>query len=408
MKSTLSIGIGAALIGASALAATHEIDVMTQNQYLGADLTPALNAATAQPFDDAAAAAFNAAVVGVLRTIAANRPAQRVEALAEQIERRRPDVVGLQEAYEFACLPDPGAREVPGKGCDDPSIKAAFTDHLQDTAAALRGKYVVAGKVTNLKIDVIPFTINGVTAILAFADRDAILVRKGLPAKWVDFGPTGTGTCAKPSDQGCNYLTSPDELSTPLGPIKIERGFLAVDLRVKGRDYRVFNTHLEQRLLAPGLDATRLLQVGQAWELAGAALGTWNGGKTVIVVGDLNSAPVDTIPVPPYPAYLPWAPSLPVAPPYWIFAGNGFTDAWTLRHGNRHDEGFTCCQAEDLRNRKSQLYERIDIIFSLTRPSQVIEMKVLGERMGDKTRPPGHGGLWPADHAAVAAELHFD
>jgi len=402
MTRLLSLGVGVALFGASTLLAAHEIDVMTQNQYLGADLTPALQAATADPFDPAA---FNAAVVDTLRKMAASRPAERSRALAAQIAQRQPDVVGLQEVYEFACLPFPGVPEVAGRGCDDASIRAAFGNRLQDTADALQGRYVVAGRVTNLKIDAIPFTIDGFPAVLAFADRDAMLVRQGLPASWVNLSPTGT--CTRPVEQGCNYLTSPGPLATPLGAITIERGFMAVDLRVRGRDYRVFNTHLEQRLLAPSQPQTRLLQVGQAYELLGAALGTWDGQRTVIVVGDLNSAPVDTIPVPPYPATLPWAPALPVVPPYQVFAGNGFSDAWTLSPG-RAEDGFTCCQAEDLLNPRSQLYERIDMVFTLQRPAAVRQMKRLGDSVGDRLRPPGHGGLWPSDHAALAATLAFD
>jgi hypothetical protein len=92
--------------------------------------------------------------------------------------------------------------------------------------------------------------------------------------------------------------------------------------------------------------------------------------------------------------------------PYQIFSSNGFTDAWTMRP--RADSGLTCCQAEDLANRRSDLYERIDMIFSFTRPSHVLNMKLLGNTMGDKTRPPGNGGLWPSDHAALAAKLKFN
>jgi endonuclease/exonuclease/phosphatase family metal-dependent hydrolase len=376
-----------------------DIDVMTQNQYLGAELAPVLDAATASPFDSAA---FSAAVVDALRMIAANHPAERVRALADEINRRGPDVVGLQEAYMFDCLPYPEYPTLPGMGCDDPTIKHAFTDHLEGTAAALHGRYVVAGRVTNLRVDALPFSVNGYPALLALADRDAILVRRGLQATWVDFGPIAS--CRK-SDQGCNYATAPPPLSTPLGSIAIERGFLAVDLKVHGQAYRVFNTHLEQRLLAPGLPETRLLQVGQAYELLGTVMGTWDGVKKVIVVGDINSSPVDTIPVPPYPVTLPWAPGLPVAPPYRVFTAT-LIDAWL---GQRHaGDGLSCCQAEDLSNRRSQLTERIDMIFSLVRPARISDAELLGDDMGDRIRLPGHGGLWPSDHAAVAARLHFD
>jgi endonuclease/exonuclease/phosphatase family metal-dependent hydrolase len=289
-------------------------------------------------------------------------------------------------------------------GCDDPSIKGAFTDHLRDTAAALRGQYVVAGQVTNFNVVGIPFLVNGYPALLSVADRDAILVRRELQAAWVNFA--ALAACAKPSDQGCNYQTAPPPLPTPAGAIAIERGFLAVDVSVRGQAYRVFNTHLEQRLLAPSLPETRLLQVGQAYELLGTALGTWDGAKKLIVLGDMNSAPGDVIPIPPYPATLPWASALPVVPPYGVFTFNGFSDAWTLRP--HAPDGFSCCQAEDLSNRRSRLSERIDMIFAWPRPSRVEDVRLLGHREG-RPAPNVRGGvLWPSDHAAVAATLHFD
>ena len=188
------------------------------------------------------------------------RPAERARALASEIAKRNPAVVGLQEAYKLECMPYPGVPEAPGMGCDNPTVRSAFRDRLQDTVSALLGDYVVAGKVTNLQIAAIPFFVDGYPAVLAIADRDAILVRKGLNASWVDFA--SLGACAKPSDQGCNYQTAPPPLSTPMGTIAIERGFLAVDVTVKGRPYRVFNTHLEQRLLAPDQPESRMLQVG--------------------------------------------------------------------------------------------------------------------------------------------------
>ena len=400
MKPTLSRRIALALLAMSGAALAADIDVMTQNQYLGADLTPVLDAATAQPFDPAA---FNTELVATLGRIAATRPAERVRALADQILQRRHDVVAIQEAYAFGCQAWPGVPQQAGQGCLDPTVRAAFTDHLADTQAALRGRYYLAGRVTEMNIPAIPFMVNGVPALLSVTDRDAIFVRHGVPAKAVDF--SATGHCAKPSDQGCNYQTAPPPQVTPAVTIALERGFLAADVRLHGQTWRVFNTHFEQRLLAPSLPETRLLQVGQAYELLGAVLGSWDGVKKVLVLGDFNSAPGDTIPVPPYPATLPWAPKLTVVPPYQVFAGAGFTDVWTLRHPAA--PGLTCCQDEDLLNRHSALHERIDMIFSLSLPSCVEDLRLLGNTPGDKTRRPGHGGLWPSDHAAVAARLLF-
>ena len=392
MKAIFSSILGVVLLGSASLTAAADINVMTQNQYVGADLGAVLAAATADPFDPDA---FNAAVVDALSKIAAARPADRARALASEIAKRNPEVVGLQEAYKLECMPYPGVPEAPGMGCDNPKVKGAFRDRLQDTVSALLGDYVVAGKVTNLQVDAIPFFVDGYPAVLAIADRDAILVRKKLTASRVDF--VSLGACAKPSDQGCNYQTAPPPLPTPLGTIAIERGFLAVDVVVKGRAYRVFTTHLEQRLLAPDQPESRMLQVGQALELAQIARSTWDGTTPLIIVGDINSDPRDTIPSPPYPMD---------TPPYAVFTQTyGFTDAWTMRAGG--GDGLTCCEAEDLMNRRTDAYERIDMIYSYPRPARVVDMKLLGENIGDKTIPPGNGGLWPSDHAALAARLFF-
>jgi endonuclease/exonuclease/phosphatase family metal-dependent hydrolase len=329
-----------------------------------------------------------------LQKIAATRPGERARALADEIVQRRPDVVGLQEAYKFECMPL-SAGQPAGVNCSHPALEGAFTDHLTDTVAALGGRYTLAGKVTQLNIALpkgIPFTTDGIHyAMLGLADRDAILVRRGIPAV-----PVVVPGC-RVSDQGCNYYDAPVGPPTlTLGSltIAIERGYVAVDVTVGKQGYRIFNTHLEQRLLAPSQPATRLLQVLQAQELLQASLTPVD--RKVIVVGDFNSDPRDTI------AEFPGTPT-----PYQIFTLlGGFTDVWAARR--RADDGFTCCQAEALTNRKSELSERIDMIFSLTPPRRVSEVKLLGEKMGDKTRPPGRDGLWPSDHAALAAELEFE
>jgi hypothetical protein len=69
--------------------------------------------------------------------------------------------------------------------------------------------------------------------------------------------------------------------------------------------------------------------------------------------------------------------------------------------------GYSCCQQDDLSNHKSQLRERIDVIFSKEAPSKVKKARVLGAKVSDKTSPRGHG-LWPSDHGSVAAEFQFE
>jgi len=401
MRRTLTTIIAAAsLLGAASLACAADIDVMTQNQYFGTNLAPVLKAATAQPFDPAA---FNAAVVSALTKIAASRPAERVKMHAANIAQRNPDVVGLQEVHKFVCMPI--TPQVADQGCEHPSLKAAFTDHLADTLLALDGRYVEVARVTNLRIDLpqgIPFSTDGFSlAMVGLADRDAILVRAGVATKAVNLPALIGCRESSPLGQGCNFDNGgfgPPTFTFPTGQkIAVERGYLAVDAKVRGQDYRVFNTHLEERLLVGLLPETRLLQVFQAGELIGAAMNAFPAKGELIVVGDFNSDPTD-------PLIEFGGATYPT--PYMIFANGGFTDTWTMRP--QPGTGFSCCQAEDLSNRTSALFERIDLIWSVGRPSRVVDMKLLGNTMGDKTRPPGNGGLWPSDHAAVAAKLFFD
>lgn len=362
-------------------AGAADIKVMTQNQYLGADLTPVLAATTPEE--------FNAAMVDALQTIAANRPAERVKALAANIAKEQPAVVGLQEVYVFACMDYPFT--APGTGCTDPAIAGAFSDHLLGTLSALGPDYAATAMVVNLDIPALPFMVNGVPALLSVVDRDVILTRSSLGGAAVDytvFQPAGI--CVKPSAEGCRYsnvATAP----TPLGPISVERGFAAVDVSVDGKLYRVVNTHLEQQQPDPANPLSQALQAAQAAELLAVLSFTTPAERSLIVLGDMNSAPEHVA-------------SIPVLTPYQQFVGAGYADAWMLRPG--HHAGHTCCQVEDLSNHQAALYERIDMLFAREIPQRVKKARVVGGTVAAKTSPPGRG-LWPSDHGSVSAELQY-
>jgi len=365
--------LAVATLAAAGTASSADIDVMTQNQYLGADIAPLIAAIGTEGFNDA--------VVTALRQIAANRSQERFTALAALITKRQPHLVGLQEVWEFRCIP--AVPELGGYPCNDPSIAGAFNDHLAGTLAALAPRYRDAGYVQNFAIssfDVypgIPFFVNGVPAFLQVQDRDVILARSDVATTNVPL------PCARPSEDGCNF-----DVDLPLGPLgSVERGFLAVDVTIGGMDYRFFNTHLEVQgnALIPGE-----VQAAQAFQLIGTALGTTPPDRRLIIVGDTNSSPND----PPS--------SLPT--PYMLFAAAGFYDVWDLRPGAA--SGLSCCQLEDLSNKVSVLDQRIDYIYTREMPLKVKDVRLLGEVAADKTRPPGRG-LWPSDHASVAGRLQY-
>jgi endonuclease/exonuclease/phosphatase family metal-dependent hydrolase len=372
-----------------------EIKVMTQNQYPGADLTPLLTATPAE---------FNGVLVSVLEKIAASRFHDRAQRQAAQIAKERPHVVALQEAWRFDCQ-DLTPQTPKRRGCNDPMIAGAFVDQLKETLSALKAqgmKYKAVASVKNVDVSAvqipgfpagIPFDINGFPALLNTSDRDVILTRSDVHARPVNF----KNVCPdRISLDGCNYQVV-IKAPIPGGPadgLPIERGFAAADAKVDGKSYRFVTTHLEVREPVPGNPLSQYYQAAQAAELIQTLQATMPQDKSqLVLLGDMNSSPKDNEEI------------QGIIPPYVQFLEAGYTDEWTLR---RHvTPGYTCCQAEELLNKKSELYERIDLIFSLQEPAWVEDMRVVGTRQSDKTLPFAGPRLWPSDHGGVAAELRF-
>jgi hypothetical protein len=390
----LLIATALLLLSESPLRAQDEISVMTQNQYLGADLTPVI--AAPDPI------AFNGAVLDALAQAAANDFLVRAELLAEQIADRRPHLVGLQEVHKFVCTDlSPPA---PGQGCDDPDIAGAFNDHLPlttDALAVLGETYTVGASVQNLDIT-IPIDIDfdaSLDILVTVTDRDVILLRDDVASAPVPYSVF----CNRPSADtgpGCNYSVVAQPV-TAVGPINIERGWVGVDVTVGDTDYRFVNTHLEVMDLDPTNPLSPFFQAAQAFELLGVLAASTPPNRSLIVVGDINSSPEDLI----IPGPLPLPPPFNdgIFPPHMQFIDAGYMDVWTLRPGDTSE--FTCCQFSDLSNHQSILDERIDMIFSLDIPDKVKKTRVLGDEVSAKSAP---FGLWPSDHAQVTATLLFE
>ncbi len=100
MNKSIFLAIVILLAPVGALGADKaDITVMTQNQYLGATLTPIVTAGDP--------VSFNLAVINALLSIADNNLPERVQALAETIADKNPHLVGLQEVFSFGCIPNP-------------------------------------------------------------------------------------------------------------------------------------------------------------------------------------------------------------------------------------------------------------------------------------------------------------
>jgi endonuclease/exonuclease/phosphatase family metal-dependent hydrolase len=368
----------------------HTIKVITQNQYPGADLTPLLTASDST--------AFNAALVSVLKKIADSRFHDRVQRQAAQIAKDHPHVVALQEAWRFDCtdLLSP----IAGKGCNDPEIAGAFVDQLKETLSALKAQgvhYKAVASVKNLDVsDIhlpdfppgIPFQINEIPVLLNTIDRDVILVRNDIKARAVNFKKVCP---AKISFDGCNYQQV--VIAQLPGPIAlpIQRGFVAADVKVGDKNYRVVNTHLEVREPDPTNSLSRFYQSAQASELIATLKTTTPQGKYLLVLGDMNSSPDDIE-------------ANGMVPPYDQFVDAGYIDGWLQTY--QHTPGYTCCQEEELL-KPSNLYERIDFVFSRKVPKWVKDIHIVGIKPWDKTLSSTGPRLWPSDHGGVSAELRF-
>jgi endonuclease/exonuclease/phosphatase family metal-dependent hydrolase len=372
------------LLGAPVSAAlANSLTVMTQNQFLGADLGPVLQA-VGTPQQDAV-------LTATLAQMAANNFPLRAHALAEQICDQQPHVVGLQEVFLFAL-----------NGCTMPSCGAPlpFRDHLQVLMAALGaqcGNYVVAASVKHTDV---AQAVAGVGTI-RFADRDVLLTRMDVAFTPVPFNgavcaPTADSGVAGVPVSGCPYHTL-----LPLPPTiggAVVRGYVGVDVLVEDVPYRVVTTHLEVMFPGPSPESM-VFQAAQATELLTVlSIFPQPLGTRLVVLGDFNSSPDDAangaLPfVPPYTQFTTGVDlaGAPLAAPY--------TDAWEVRPS--HQPGFTCCHAADLSIRQVAHQERIDFIFALDAPRKV-KARVLGDKPSDRI-----GGLWPSDHCTVAAELRF-
>jgi endonuclease/exonuclease/phosphatase family metal-dependent hydrolase len=272
-----------------------KLTVMTRNLYLGADLTPALQANTVDQ-------AVNAGGEIVNQVHATKFPSVRAAAIAAEIKKRKPDLVGLQEAAWWrtgpvdlnAALGSPVASQTDPQGGD------FLTDLLKQLNKKKKGKKGSAKKKPALRYALavvkpefdfeLPVNDNGQGNGLAGADhnerltmRDAILVRKGVGVK---FNHPTSGTF--------NTLLR-ETLAGGARTVDVTRGWTAIDVKARGRSFHFVNTHLEA-FDSQGNNQTNQgtslgkgdIRAAQAAQLVGPG-GAANSRRPVILLGDMNS-----------------------------------------------------------------------------------------------------------------------
>lgn len=331
----------------------HEVKVMVRNLYFGADLGPAV-AATSVP-------EFIGAVTGIFATVQGGAPSARVAAIAEEIADAKPDLVGLQEVALWRS-------QLPADFAAAPNATTVEFDFLQLVLAELaaRGEdyEVVAVHVTN-DIEAPALTPAGPCCReIRLTDREVILVRAG----------HGRRDPIKLSNVQEGTFAAQLPFVLPGGLVYVQkRGWLSVDVRLRGTQFRFITSHLEAEPTAP-------VQVQQGQEIVAGPAAT---RLPVIFVCDCNSRADGT-----------------GTATHADLLGAGFEDAWSERHP--HAPGLTCCQDENLRNEVSNFDRRIDLIM-LPGHGDVLHARVVGDEPDDRAAD----GLWPSDHAGVVARIRF-
>ena len=282
--------------------------------------------------------------------------AARAEAIADEIDRTGPDLVGLQEVSGW---------QTSGPATVAPSQD--FLDVLQAALAARGLDYSVASTSVNAVIGPVPLispcasTTVG-ACLLTFIDRDVILVnqdtrrlrwwnpRWGTYQEQLEFTPPVTGA----------------------RKVSFSRGWASIDGKFRGRPFHFVTTHLE----TAGTAVPAAIQQQQAQEfLAGPAFGP----GADLVVGDFNSAADGS-----------------TTPTYGLLTVR-LRDAWSVR---RRAPGYTCCQESTLTNPTSEFSRRIDLV--LVHGAKPLAARRVGTRP-ISTIPP----LWASDHAGVVADVRL-
>lgn len=328
-------------------AGNRVVTVMTQNVYNGVDAQLAA-VPTAMNFPDL----VQKVAAVYLGYFARNFP-ERAAAIAAAVAVTRPALIGLQEAVLVRT-------QVPPDGPATPATTVAL-DYVQILLNALAAR--------GLHYEVVVQSVNfdaELPSALGFdvrhTDREVILARTDLKVADLKLSNAQAG----------NFVAN-CTISGPLtGPITFRRGWVAVDAKIRGKSFRLVSTHLDVGCPPSGF----AVQQAQAAELLSGPAAT---NLPVVLVGDLNS------------------PGDGSGTTYNNLIAAGFADA-AVAGGSGSVP--TCCQDPDLLNAASTLTERIDHV--LFRGNFAVSgADVLGDEQADRTM----SGLWPSDHAGVAATL---
>ena len=351
------VSASAAQAGAIGVGGPRSIDTMAVNLYFGGGTERVL---TLDPTDPGFITNLIATVTGVYYEVIASQPQVRLEAVADRIRERMPDLVSLEEV-SLLRVQSPGDIVVGGT---TPATTVVF-DYLQilTNALAARGAaYTVAASVNEIDVEM-PMLNLGTGSIddARWTDRDVILVRTDLPR----------GQLRVSHPQSGNFT---NVIQIPTLGISVLRGWCSVDVFLRGQTFRYICTHLEEETVPQ-------LQVLQAQELLGGPAKT---RLPVVITGDFNSDPLHR----------------DGSLAYDVFTAANYRDAWAVLNPLDPAGGLTWGHDEFLADPNTLFDRRIDFVFYRGSSFVSIQAEPIDMTL-DRTQPP----LWASDHAALAVEL---
>ncbi|MGI9020909.1 MAG: endonuclease/exonuclease/phosphatase family protein [Solirubrobacterales bacterium] len=387
----IAAGMAAFTVPTLAQAAPPEgrVKVMTRNLYLGASLSPALEAA------DTAALAF--ATTGIWNTVQYTDFPQRAKLLAEEIAENKPDLVGLQEVTTYR--EDVIDEQIDENGPDPGDPLNNVQDGPFTPATAVRYDFLKS-LMRELRKDGADYRVV-ITAREADVEVPATDRDKRLTMRDVILAREGAGVKTNLEDRGRydNLL----EISAAGGAldVTVDRGWAFAEANVRGTKFRFLNTHLEA--FGDADQPAGQLRESQAEELiasfppaAKPGPATYqSAGMPVVAVGDFNSDD-DTVSGDDQLAYN----ALTSGP-------NALTERSTLGGV----ENSCCFEAvtidEDPATALDDLDHHIDKVFVTDPDISEVKSKVVGNTKRIASAVVSPHMLWPSDHNGVITTLQF-
>jgi endonuclease/exonuclease/phosphatase family metal-dependent hydrolase len=333
---------------AHAVGKKRNVTLMTRNVYIGTDATRPLSANTLDELLQI--------TTGMFREVEATDFRTRAKALAREIDKANPDLVGLQEVALIRT--DTPADGPPSLG-GTPALEPLY-DFLEILNRKLRkrgARYEVVRVQEGADAEV-PTTL-GFDA--RATDRDVILAKRTRRVR----------TRNKSSDRFERGLEG--SLFGGTVQFRLDRGWTATGARVGRARFHLVNTHLES--------ADALVRRDQARELVSVG-GPATATKPVVLLGDLNSDD-DSVQGNDRLAY-------------GVVTNAGFV--------SRSTSAPSCCyQSPTLDDPSERLDHQVDHILVDDPRIKLVRSYVTGTDPRNRI-----GGLWPSDHAGVVSKLKFN